>query len=101
MIADVQLFTFTVRATGPGAPVEVRLRRALMFLLRSHGLQVVDMTAGSITRPANVQQRSDARTADGPPIGVSCRRIVLAGSGSAAKRPARPARRLNRTSKGN
>ena len=39
-------WTFTVEAAGIGPPMTVRVRRALKWLLRTHGLRAVDVREG-------------------------------------------------------
>jgi hypothetical protein len=39
----------TVRCEGPGAPLDIRLRRALKWLLRTHGLRAVRVSEARMT----------------------------------------------------
>lgn len=43
--AAVESWTIVVRAEGEGPPAAIRVRRALKFLLRSHGLRCTRITS--------------------------------------------------------
>lgn len=45
MADDPETWTISLRAEGPGPPVEVRVRRALKWLLRSFGLRCTSVSA--------------------------------------------------------
>jgi len=51
---DQPTINIEVRAEGPGAPLDIRLRRALKWLLRSHGLRAVRVSdVEPMHKPAN------------------------------------------------
>jgi hypothetical protein len=47
---DHERWTFTVEAAGCGVPTTIRVRRAMKWLLRTHGLRVVNY--GPARKPA-------------------------------------------------
>ena len=56
-----------VRAEGPGAPLDIRLRRALKWLLRTHGLRVVKVSDVATTSASG--SAMDAGNRPLPPTG--------------------------------